>query len=99
MLSESRGAIRLSIHVQPGARKNAVLGVHDGALKVAVSAPPVDGKANEAISTFIAEAMHVPGRAVTVVSGHASRRKVLNIESVTMEEVKNRLARLLPPAR
>ena len=97
MLSESRGVLRLSVHVQPGAKRNAVVGVHDGALKIAVSAPPVDGRANDAIATFIADAIDVPVRCVTVVSGHTSRRKVLSIESLSMPEVQSRLDALLPP--
>lgn len=95
MLSDVRGVIRLSVHVQPGAKRNAVLGEHGGALKLAIAAPPVDGKANEAIREFVAAAFGTPSRAVAVVSGHSSRRKVLSIEDMTLEEARRRLTALL----
>jgi uncharacterized protein (TIGR00251 family) len=95
MLSESRGVVRLSIHVQPGAKRSAVLGVYGDALKVAISAPPVEGKANEAVGDLIAALLGVPSRAVNVVAGHSSRRKVLSVEGVTLAEASMRVAELL----
>lgn len=95
MLSESRGVVHLAVHARPGAKRNAVVGLHDGALKLAVSAPPVDGKANDAITSFIAESMRLPGRNVAVVSGQTSRRKVLSIAGITLEEVRRRIEQLL----
>ena len=100
MLSESRGAVRLTLHVQPGAKRNAVIGVHGDALKVAVSAPPVEGKANEAIQRFIASALGVPASALTLVAGATSRRKVLAISGVPLIELEARVNVLLqPPTR
>lgn len=95
MLSESRGTVRLVLHVQPGAKRNAVVGVHGDALKVAISAPPVDGKANEAIVSFVAQALGVSGSAVTLVAGSTSRRKTLAIEGVTLEVIESRINALL----
>ncbi|MBC8087975.1 MAG: DUF167 domain-containing protein [Phycisphaerae bacterium] len=96
MLSEFRGTIRLAVHVQPGARSNSVLGEHGGALKIAVAAPPVDGKANEAVASFVADAFGLPRRAVAVVAGHQSRRKVLGMEGLSLADAQNRLTELLP---
>lgn len=95
MLSESRGVVRLAIHAQPGAKRNAVVGLHDGALKLAVSAPPVEGKANDAITSFIAESIKLPARNVTVLSGQTSRRKVLSLEGITLADARTRIEQLL----
>lgn len=95
MLSESRGAVRLALHVQPGAKRNSVVGVHGDALKIAVSAPPVDGKANDAICMFVAELLRVPARTVSVIAGATSRRKVLQISDVRLADVEAAVAAAL----
>ncbi len=95
MLSESRGVVRLALHVQPGAKRNAVVGIHGHALKVAISAPPVDGKANEAIRVFVAELLCVPVSAVSMVAGVTSRRKVVAIAKLSMAEAESRVHALL----
>lgn len=99
MLSESRGAVRLALHVQPGARRTAIIGVHGDALKIAVSAPPVDGKANEAICEFVAEVLGVRAQAVQLVAGATSRRKVLSIDGVSLDVIEGRLSELLSEKR
>ena len=95
MLSQSRGAVRLALHVQPGAKRNAVVGLHGDALKVAISAPPVDGKANEAITSFIATALGISECQITLVAGATSRRKTLSIDGVTLTELQARIDALL----
>ena len=95
MLSESRGAVRLALHVQPGAKRNAIVGVHGDALKIAIAAPPVEGKANEAIRTFVAEALGIPAQMITLVAGASSRRKVLSIEDVSLSDMQARVNVLL----
>lgn len=67
----------LAIHTQPGARKNEVAGIHGDALKIRVAAPPVEGRANAALAAFIAKALGVPRKNVTVVKGESSRRKTV----------------------
>ncbi|PLK50031.1 DUF167 domain-containing protein [Uliginosibacterium sp. TH139] len=74
------GAFTLSLHVQPGAKRTAFAGLHGEALKVRLAAPPVEGKANACLQTFFAEALGLPKRAVTLLSGETSRQKVLRIE-------------------
>ena len=69
----------LEIHCQPGARKNEVVGVHGGALKIRVAAPAVEGKANAALVGFLADQFGVPQRAVTIVRGETGRRKTVRI--------------------
>ncbi|MFM1887159.1 MAG: hypothetical protein RL026_2316 [Pseudomonadota bacterium] len=70
----------LDVFVQPRASRNEVAGRHGEALKIRLTAPPVEGAANEALVRFVAESLSLPRSAVSVVSGHASRRKRLAIE-------------------
>jgi len=69
------------LHVQPGAKRTEVAGVHGDALKVRLAAPPVDGKANAELLRFLADAFGVPLRQVALVRGETSRQKVVRIES------------------
>jgi uncharacterized protein len=66
---------------QPGAKNTRVAGVHGGALKIRLAAPAVDGKANAALTRFLAEAFDVPQRNVTLVGGETGRRKTVRIAS------------------
>jgi uncharacterized protein len=73
----------LLISVQPRAREDAFCGTHAGRLKVRLTAPPVDGKANEALIAFLAERFHVPRRQVVLEQGETGRQKRLRIVSPT----------------
>jgi uncharacterized protein (TIGR00251 family) len=77
----------LSIRLHPGAKKNAVTGLHDGALKIALNAPPVDGKANDALIAFIAERIKLPRSKITLIAGTTSRSKTLRITGKSAAEV------------
>lgn len=74
----------LRLHVQPGAKRTEVVGMHGDALKVRLAAPPLDGKANEALVRFVAEVFGVPGRQVELLSGHTGRSKKLRVISPTL---------------
>ncbi len=78
---EDGAGLVLTLHVQPGAARTEVAGRHGDALKVRVASPPVDGKANAALLSFLAGAFDVPLRAVALLRGETSRRKVVRIES------------------
>lgn len=69
------GAWRLRIAAQPGAPRTAVVGEHDGCLKLRVAAPPVEGRANDEIVRFLAERLSLPKRSVRLVAGASARRK------------------------
>ena len=69
----------LTLHVQPGAKRTEVAGLHGGALKIRLAAPPVEGKANAALLRYLADAFAVPQRAVTLVHGETSRQKTVRI--------------------
>lgn len=84
--------LTFSIKVHPKAKKNAITGVLGSALKLSLTAPPVDGKANDAVLRFFAELFSVPRSAVTIVSGHSSRAKVVMIFGVSEQKVRDVLA-------
>ena len=90
-LRESSGRTTLTLHIQPGAKKTEVIGLHGDALKIRLAAPPVDGKANKALCAFIAEKLELPPRDVTLATGTTSRHKTLRIPSLPPEEVMARL--------
>lgn len=73
------GRITLTLHIQPGAKKTEFAGLHGDALKIRLAAPPVDGKANEALVRFLADVLDLPKSAVMLKSGQTSRRKVLEV--------------------
>ena len=69
----------LDLHVQPGAKKSGVVGLHGDALKLRIASPPVDGRANAALLVFLAEALGVPKQSLQVVKGETSRRKTVRV--------------------
>lgn len=71
----------LAVHAQPGAKRSEVAGLHGDALKVRVAAPPVEGRANAALIAFLADALGVPKKSVTVVKGETSRRKTVFVSA------------------
>ena len=78
-LRESDGCTTLTLHIQPGAKKTEVAGLHGDALKIRLAAPPVDGKANTALIEFVAERLGLAKSAVSLKSGQTSRRKILAV--------------------
>lgn len=81
------GRITLTLHIQPGAKKTEFAGLHGDALKIRLAAPPVDGKANEALVKFLADVLHLPKSAITLKSGQTSRRKVLEVTGATAASI------------
>ena len=67
----------LTLHIQPGAKRTEVVGEHGDALKIRLAAPPVDGKANDALIAFLADARGLPRRDLELRAGMASRRKLV----------------------
>ena len=88
-----RGAdtLELAIHLVPRSKRLGVLGTHDGALKVAVNAPPVDGAANEALLDFLAKILKLPKRQVTLAAGASSRRKLVVLSGIEEGALRERL--------
>ena len=82
--------VRMAVRLTPGAGRNDIGGVVEGALRVRVAAQPVDGAANQALIGLIAEALDVARGRVTIVSGGTSRTKVIEIEGVPPEVLRSR---------
>lgn len=84
----------VDVHVVPRAKKSAILGVHDGRLKVALLAPPVDGAANQALIELFASLLGCPRRAIELLRGDKSRQKTLSIRGISAAQVE---ALVAPP--
>ena len=80
-------AVRFRVRVQPRASANEIVGIHDGALRVRLHAPPVDGAANDALVDFLAEQLAVPRRSVRIVTGESSRLKTVEVAGVAPSDV------------
>lgn len=70
----------ITVHVQPGAKRTEIVGEHGDALKIRLAAPPVDGKANEALLSYLAEKLSVSRRAMELRAGATSRRKLVAVD-------------------
>lgn len=84
---EVEGAVTFRVRVAPRASRDAVAGVHDGALKVALTAPPVGGAANVALVKFLAKRLGVPKGAVEILRGDTSRDKLVRVRGATAAAV------------
>ena len=90
-IKNSPSGITFGVKVHPRAKKNAITGEVGDALKLALTAPPADGKANAACIEFFAKLLNVPRSSVTIAAGQTSRNKVIRVVGVSAEEVKKRL--------
>jgi uncharacterized protein len=90
-LNESPTGITFAVKVHPRARKNAITGQVGDALKIALTAPPVDGNANAACMDFLAKLLNAPRSSVTIASGQNSRNKVIRVAGMTAQQVRDRL--------
>lgn len=95
-LRASGDGVLLTLHIQPGAKKTEVVGLHGDALKLRLAAPPVDGKANEALIDFLARALGIGKTHITLVSGQTSRSKRVAVRGMTVANVE---ATLYPAAQ
>ena len=89
------GLAVLRVHAQPGAGRSGIVGRHGDALKVKVAAPPVDGRANEAIITVLSDAFGLKPAQVSLVSGPSSRSKRYRLDGIDPVAVGRRLALLI----
>ena len=89
----TKGGCLVSLRVQPGASRNAVVGMYGDAVKIALQAPPVDGKANQLLCRLFAEWSNLPKSAVELRSGQTGRSKVLELSGITAEQLKAILER------
>ena len=88
---ESNGGVTFAVKVHPRAKKNGVTGELGDALKLSLTTPPVEGRANEACVEFFAKLLKVPRSSVTIASGLGSRNKVIRVAGVTSQYIRERL--------
>ena len=81
-VQEGDDSVTFEVRVAPRASRNAIVGVHEGALKVSLTAPPVEGAANEALRKLLAKALGVPKSNIEIIRGERARNKVLRIRGV-----------------
>ena len=93
-IRDSSDGCTLAVRVQPAARRNAITGIHDGALKISLTTPPTDGRANQALIAFLAGELHIPRARVTLLTGASSRSKSIHIDGLTAAQ----LRAALPPS-
>jgi uncharacterized protein (TIGR00251 family) len=85
-------SLALHLYVQPRASRNRVAGMHGNAVKVCVTAPPVENKANEAVIAFIADLLGVPKSSVSIKSGRQGRNKTVLINNLALKEAQATLS-------
>jgi uncharacterized protein len=90
-LREHKRGVAIPVYAQPGAKRNSVLGEHAGMLKVAVTQPPEDGKANAAIALLLAQHLGTNKSNVTQIAGKTNRRKQFLVQEITIEELRELL--------
>ena len=85
----------LTVYVQPRASRNRIAGMHGNAIKICVTAPPVENKANEAVIKFVAGLLGIPKSTVSIKSGRQGRNKKVLINNLTLSEAREVLSRTL----
>jgi uncharacterized protein len=91
ILRHTDGGCTLSVRVHPGAKRNAITGTHDGALKISLTTAPTDGRANTALVAFLAERLNIPRASINLISGATGRSKTLRLTGITAAEAQSRL--------
>lgn len=95
-LRDGRRGAALAIRVTPRARKNEISGIlEDGTVRIRLAAPPLEGKANQALIRFLAEVLEVPAASLEIVAGATSRNKLVSVLDLDAGEVQARLKRRL----
>lgn len=82
----------LHLWVQPRAAKASIVGVHGDALKIKLTSPPVDGKANDQLLGLLSKRLDIPASQIIVRAGHTGRRKTLEIKGLNLDEIRQKLA-------
>ena len=90
-LTDTKNGVVINVLATPRAARNQIQGLHGDAIKIRLKAPPVDGKANEALVDFLSEILGIPQRQITLVAGQTNRQKRLSVQGLTMELVRLKL--------
>lgn len=81
-----------AVKIHPRARKSAITGIVGDALKISLTAPPVEGRANQALVEFLAQLLNVPRSSIKIAAGQNSRTKVICVNGLSAEDLRSRLA-------
>jgi hypothetical protein len=92
-IKDTTSGVAFAVKIHPRARKNAITGEAGEALKLALTAPPVEGRANQACVEFLAGLLRVPRASVTIAAGQSSRNKVIRVAGLSAAEVRARLGK------
>jgi uncharacterized protein len=90
-INEDSAGVSFAVKVQPRAKRNAIIGELGDALKISLTAPPVEGRANDACIEFFANLLEVPRSSVSIASGESGRRKVIRVAGLSADTVRRRL--------
>jgi uncharacterized protein (TIGR00251 family) len=90
-LHETAEGVTFAVKLQPRARRDAIVGELGGALKLSLTAPPVEGRANQACVEFLSVALQVAKSQVLIVSGESNRRKLIRVNGITAAQLRERL--------
>jgi uncharacterized protein (TIGR00251 family) len=91
-IHETSEGVTFAVRVHPRAKKNAITGELGDALKLSLTSPPVEGRANEACIEFFAKLLKLPRSSVTIASGQTGRQKMIRVSGFSAEEVRKRIA-------
>lgn len=91
MITKTDRGVKLTLFIQPKASKNEIIGAHNGALKIKITAPPVDGKANAELVEFLSEILEIPKRQIEILKGETGRNKSVEIFGLSEDEVQKKL--------
>lgn len=92
-IKETDTAVTIRVRAQPRAPRTEIIGEHDGALKIKIAAPPLNGKANEECRRFLAKLLGVSATSVEIISGETSRDKIVRIQNISARRVLEALGR------
>jgi len=90
-MNETSEGFEINVRAVPRASKNEIQGIHDGALKIRLTTPPVDGKANQALIRFLSKELHISKSKIQLKQGETSRHKTLQISGLTKEQLLERI--------
>ena len=87
-INEEETGCTFHVRVQPRSRRNEITGLHGDTLKIRLTAPPIEGKANQALQKFLAKQLRIPPSAVEILAGHTSRQKRVRVTGVSAEAIR-----------
>jgi uncharacterized protein (TIGR00251 family) len=90
-VDEGKNGCTFYVHVQPRSGHNEIIGLHGDALKIRLTAPPVAGKANQALIKFLAKQLRIPPSSIEIITGHTSRQKQVRVAGVSAKAIRTLL--------